>query len=265
VKQAVAFVLASCAHGTVILNRLDWRPLSETHNEFGVGSDILAHGAFDYDLISMLGGLLVARREELGPGVTALDCGANIGIYTIEWSRLMDGWGQVIAFEPQQRIFYALAGNIAINNLFNAHAFMRAVGAEQTVTMMPAPDYQQPGQFGGLNLKGQANIGQKLAATAPVEIVTIDSLGLRRVDFIKVDVEGMELEALKGAHRTIERNHPYLLVEWHISGKAPIESFLGELGYETVSVGMNLICGPRGDRYLANIRGLIEGATESAA
>ena len=40
----------------------------------------------------------------------------------------MTGWGSIEAFEPQERIYYALAGNIAINNLFNARAIFAAVG-----------------------------------------------------------------------------------------------------------------------------------------
>jgi FkbM family methyltransferase len=50
----------------------------------------------------------------------AIDCGANIGTHTIEWAKKMTGWGAVIGIEAQERIFYALAGNIAINNCFNA-------------------------------------------------------------------------------------------------------------------------------------------------
>jgi FkbM family methyltransferase len=57
----------------------------------------------------------------------AIDCGANIGVHTTQWARLMTGWGRVVAFEPQERIYYALAGNIAINNCFNVRAIHAAV------------------------------------------------------------------------------------------------------------------------------------------
>lgn len=260
-KQKVPFVLVSCDHGTVILNRLDWRKLSETHNEFGVGTDILVHGQFDFDLISMTGGMLAARREKHGPGVVALDCGANIGIYTLEWARMMTGWGSVIAFEPQERIYYALAGNVAINNLFNAKVLHKAVGDACAEISMPVPDYQLPGQYGGLSLKTGADIGQPLAQGTSVEMLSIDSLALRRVDFIKIDVEGMELEVLDGARATILLDEPYLLVEWHITGKVPIEAFLDEICYDRVTVGMNLICAPKGDEFLPRLESfLTQGA-----
>ena len=49
-----------------------------------------------------------------GDGVVAVDGGANIGVHTIEWATAMTGWGSVIAIEPQERIYYALAGTLWI-------------------------------------------------------------------------------------------------------------------------------------------------------
>ena len=65
------------------------------------------------------------RRRFHGDGVVAIDCGANIGVHTVEWAIAMTGWGSVVAIEAQERIYYALAGNIAINNCFNAIAHAR--------------------------------------------------------------------------------------------------------------------------------------------
>jgi FkbM family methyltransferase len=53
----------------------------------------------------------------------------------------MHGWGQVIAIEAQERVYYALAGNIAINNCFNARAMLAAVGNQSGVLRIPRPDY----------------------------------------------------------------------------------------------------------------------------
>lgn len=257
-RQKVPFILASSDHGTVIVSRLDWRKISDTHMEFGVGTDILVHGSFDLDLISITGGLLQVRRERYGDGAVALDCGANLGMYTLEWAKLMAGWGCIIAFEPQERIYYALAGNIAINNHFNARALHKAVGERNDVIEIPVPDYQLPGQYGGLNLENKANIGQDIKLTMPVEMVAIDALGLPRVDFIKIDIEGMEAAALNGARDTIKRNDPYLLIEWHIAGKAPIEAILSDLGYEQVYLGMNMIATPKGDPFLPRLQAMLD-------
>jgi FkbM family methyltransferase len=252
------FVLASTAHGPVILNHLDFRQLDKGGVELGVGLDILVHGEFDLPLISMTCGALEIRRRERGAGVVALDCGANIGIYTLEWARRMEGWGRVLAFEPQERIYYALAGNIALNNLFNAQAINSAIGAKRDVIDMRVPDYCVPGQFGGLSLNGRLEIGQEVTTLAPLQVIPIDDLGLRRVDFIKLDIEGMEPDALAGARKTIETSKPFMLVEWIKCGKEPIEAFMASVSFETVTLGMNLLCGPAGNEFTARMRELSE-------
>ena len=82
--------------------------------------------------------LLTQRRQHFGDGVVVVDCGANIGVHTVAWAKGMTGWGQVLAIEAQERIFYALAGNITINNCFNARAFNAAVGAADGVLRVPS-------------------------------------------------------------------------------------------------------------------------------
>jgi len=77
-----------------------------------VGIQILEHGAFDPAEVDLTRTLLALRRKYSEDGVIALDCGANIGVHTIEWAKQMDGWGSVIAIEPQERVFYALAGKL---------------------------------------------------------------------------------------------------------------------------------------------------------
>ena len=251
------FVLAASAHGPVILNHLDFRQLKDGV-ELGVGLDLLVHGEFDLPLISMTCGALEIRWRERGVGVVALDCGANIGIYTLEWARRMEGWGRVLAFEPQERIYYALAGNLALNNLFNAQAINAAVGAKGATIGMPVPDYCVPGQFGGLSLNGKGEIGQSFWTTANVRLLAIDDIDLPRVDFIKLDIEGMEPDALEGAYKTIEANKPFMLVEWIKCGKEPIEAFMATVGFDVVTIGMNMLCGPAGNEFTARMRELSE-------
>ncbi len=264
-QQKIPFVLASTAHGSIILPRNDWRKLSDTHNEFGVGADILVHGEYDLPLISMTVGVLAHQRDKHGAGVVALDCGANIGIYSIEWARAMEGWGSVIAFEPQERIYYALCGNLALNNLFNVKAHNAAIAAKVERIDMPVLDYQLPAQFGGLKLKGENTIGQEITARTPIVGVPIDSLMLKRCDFIKLDIEGMEAEALEGARSTIIDHQPFLLVEWVHAGKPAIEAILHEIGYELAYIGMNAMAGPKGNEITPRIAALEAGRAKGPA
>jgi FkbM family methyltransferase len=192
-------------------------------------------------------GLLSARRRFFGPGVVAIDGGANIGVHTLEWARHMHGWGRVIAFEAQEYVFYALAGNIALNNCWNASARWAALGEQDGFLDVPEPDYLQAGSFGSLELRprqGTEFIGQDISYDADDCVRTrmqhIDGLALERLDFLKLDVEGMEMDVLRGARRALERHKPVVLVEVIKSDAAAIGEFFEGLGYRLVKEGMGI-------------------------
>src|SRR5580700_8496589 len=147
--RKLAFVLASSNHGTMIINRLDYH-MVESQGGFGVGFQILETASFDPSEVRLAVDLLALRRKHHGDGVVAIDCGANIGVHTIEWAKAMTGWGSVLSIEAQERIYYALAGNIAINNCFNALAINAAVSSESGVMQIPSPNYLVPSSFSSL-------------------------------------------------------------------------------------------------------------------
>src|SRR5262245_14135433 len=115
----IAFCLVNSAHGSMLVNRMDYNH-TFTGDFYGVGAQIMENGAYDPRDVDTLLNLLRCRRNHFGDGVTALDGGANIGVHTLEWAKLMRAWGSVIAVEAQERIFYALAGNLTLQNCFNA-------------------------------------------------------------------------------------------------------------------------------------------------
>lgn len=117
-SKKLAFVLGSTDHGSMIINRFDYHQVNENQS-YGVGYQLLNASQFDQKEIGVILNLLKNRKESHGSGLVALDCGSNIGVYAIELAKFMNEWGSVLAFEAQERIFYALAGNIAINNCFN--------------------------------------------------------------------------------------------------------------------------------------------------
>lgn len=211
-----------------------------------MGYQLFATSACDKSEDDLVSQLLVTRRALYGDGVVVLDCGANIGVHTIVWARLMQGWGTVLAIEAQERIFYALAGNITLNNCFNARALWKAVGAHSGTIEVPIVDYFTPTSFGSLEIKPLANpehIGQTVdyKNTQTAQMVSIDDMGLDRIDFIKIDIEGMEMEALAGAMRSIQKFKPMMLIEKIKTNAQSLNGFLSDQGYQSMPCGVNVL------------------------
>lgn len=240
--RKLAFILASTDYGCLIVNRFDYGICKD--GAYGVGFQVLDTGAFEQDEANFYLTMVDLHRHYFGTGVIALDCGANFGLHTVQLARHMLDWGSVIAIEPQERIFYALAGNIVIGNHTNTRAIHAAVGAENGILRIPVPDYTRVGSFGSLELQQSPTnefIGQDIdydKSLTEVRLMTIDSLQLERLDFIKIDVEGMELEVLAGGRNTINRFHPIIAVEHVKVSIAAINIHLNELGYKTMSNDM---------------------------
>src|SRR5450631_1290022 len=186
VGRTLAFVLASSNHGAIIVNRFDYQ-MTGPGRGFGVGFQILERGCFDPQEVELAIQLLELRRIHHGDGVVAIACGANIGVHTVEWAIVMTGCGSVVSIEAQERIYYALAGNIAINNCFNAIAMHGAVSAEAGNMKIPMPDYTTASSFGSLELRQSATnefIGQKIdysdAKAVTIQKLPLDALKLPR-------------------------------------------------------------------------------------
>ena len=259
VRRKLGFVLAASKHGPLIVDRFDYRRSGESF--YGVGGQILETAAFDPEEIETVLTLLRFRRRYFGDGVVAIDCGANIGVHTIECAVAMTGWGSVLAIEAQERLYYALAGNITLNNCFNARAINAAVAAEDGMMRVPVPDYLSAASFGSLELQPRPEnefIGQNIdysdAATQALQKLRLDSLALPRVDLIKIDIEGMEAEALAGAAALIAKQRPIILVEWIKSVKAKLRETLEAAGYDVFDGAMNLLAVHREDPSLGHIK-----------
>ncbi len=258
--RKIAFVTAATEHGTLIVHRLDYH-MTAPDRGYGVGFQLLESSTHDRREVDMVVALLDLRRQYYGNGVVAVDCGANIGVHAIEWARHMTGWGAVLAIEAQERIYYALAGNIALNNCFNARAIHAAIADRPGTMKIPVPDYLSSASFGSLELRRRENtefIGQPIAYSedrmVDVQTITLDSLPLPRIDVIKIDIEGMELDALAGAAQCIGSKHPIILVETIKVDKNRLRQVLENFGYAVFESGMYFLCVHKGDKCLAHIK-----------
>lgn len=146
--------------------------------------------------------LKIVELAGLADGNVALDIGANIGFM----SRALSAHGyNVHAFEPQPVVYDVLVAN-AVGHNIKPHCC--ALGASTGVAKMPRISYSEKGNYGGLGLGGVA-----LRGTIDVPVMTLDSLELKDVGFIKIDVEGFEREVLLGACDLIEKYRPVMYIE----------------------------------------------------
>jgi FkbM family methyltransferase len=176
--------------------------------------------------------------------VVAIDFGANFGVHTIEWAKGITRWGSVLAIGAQERVYYALAGNIAINNCFNAVALHAAVSDKPSVMMISSGLFGAS-SFWQLELRKTQNtfidqpIDYSEARLVAVRAVGIDSPNLPRIDFIKIDIEGMQMEALSGAAESIARSKPVLLIESINANATTLREWLSARDYQIFRFGTN--------------------------
>ena len=122
-------------------------------------------------------------------------------------------------------MFQALCANVALNSRANVFTHHSAAGAEAGILRVPPLDPAGAHNYGGLSLSG---VGHGEA----VPVVTIDGLDLAACHLIKLDVEGMESEALRGAAATIARCRPILYVENDREARsAELISLIQSFGY----------------------------------
>lgn len=159
-----------------------------------------------------------------------LDIGANVG----QWvKRLAHSYEYIIAIEPHPKAAAHLRGlNLPPTLLKYEVVEAAACNHNESVTLhlYPASELSTITPNGLIALHGLPY------KPLVVPAVTIDSLFLMAVDFIKIDVEGAEWEVLLGSEDTIHRCHPDLLIECHSDGNAQhIWNHLTRLGYEIIT------------------------------
>jgi FkbM family methyltransferase len=187
-------------------------------NDMYIGRSLDLYGEFSEGEVELF-------RQIVEPGHVVIEVGANIGAHTVFLARQVGPQGLVLAFEPQRVVFQTLCANIALNSLPNVVCMQNAVGAAQGTIKVPLFDYTRTNNFGGLSL-GRHTVGEDVA------VVPLDIYNLPRCNLIKVDVEGMEEEVLRGAASMIARFKPLLYVENDREEKsASLIRYIDSLGY----------------------------------
>jgi FkbM family methyltransferase len=264
---AEPYQLVPSKHGPVLVNR---------HDVF-MGQAIMTYGEYSELELQFLRVLLRF------PGLV-IEVGANMGALTVPLAAELARQGrEMLALEPQPVIFQQLCANLALNGLMNVKALPYACGTENGAVSFVVPDYLTAGNFGATSMDSTPSDGERRAI---VQCVRLDDLvGPADVGVIKINVEGFELNVLKGCVGILERSKPVLYVEngrveqsakliqwlmdhgyrlwWHCPPLFNPDNHLGvkEDAYPGI-VSINMLCVPKSRAM--NIEGLTEIVDASA-
>lgn len=156
-------------------------------------------------------------RKLVSPGSVALDIGANIGAHSFFLADAVGSAGEVIAFEPTDYAFSKLQRNLALNpELATRMRCMQLMLVGEDDSEMSVR-----GLYSSWPLKTEPDLhtlhGGRMMSVSGAKALTLDAavrqLGLDRVDFIKLDIDGFECGMLIGASETLARWHPTILME----------------------------------------------------
>ena len=149
-------------------------------------------------------------KQLIQPGDNILDVGANIGVHTLAFAKAVGPQGAVWAFEMQNAVFQNLCANMALNDIQNVFAYQVAVSDAPGACHVNNLNMARRNNYGGISL----DLLVDEAAPQKIFIHTLDEIcSGNRVNLIKIDIEGMELHALKGAQEIIMRNRPLIYLE----------------------------------------------------
>ena len=185
--------LVKAKYGWMIYNKND------TH----IGASIREYGEWSPGEIEII-------KQLLKPNDVVIELGSNIGSHTLPIAKIVTE-GLVYAFEPQNLIFQNLCANIAINSLTNCICEKIALSDSiKNKLYAVSLDFTAPHNFGAYSLEDSKSNFNNLVSIETLDNKFYDSQNLK---LLKMDIEGMELHALKGGKNLIERTQPFLYLE----------------------------------------------------
>jgi FkbM family methyltransferase len=225
------FIVVDTVYGKWIVNRF-----AQYHAE----TFIKTGHPIDQDLTEIV--LSIARS--LPENCIAVDAGANTGVMTIPLAHaLKNKNGKVYSFEVQKKLFYALCGTVVLNNYDNVSVYNCGLGSMEMSLRIEDIDYTKPQDFGIISLVDQEKIAKSNHSF--VDIIPLDILELERLDFLKLDVEGMEIDILNGSIHTIKKHRPWAYIEFWNVGKEAILNWFADMDYSFIQIkGADVVCCP---------------------
>jgi FkbM family methyltransferase len=197
------------------------------------GGEVLCDLSIPYEAVVWLGKEeqqeLEILHRLLRPGDVFVDCGANVGIWTLTAASAVGPGGRVHAFEPNPATVRKLTGNLFRSGFGNVDIVPAAVGRTKGELLLRCEAEHNLSRI----------VAESDAGTVPVRVVPLDqALGTERIAGCKIDVEGAELDVLAGAERILATSRPWLCVELNPDysgdgtlGHWEVHRYLRSLGY----------------------------------
>ncbi|MDP7069579.1 MAG: FkbM family methyltransferase [Candidatus Peribacteraceae bacterium] len=168
-----------------------------------VETSLYEHGTYEAGTLDVL-------KKFLRKGDTFIDAGANIGVMSLHASMHVGSTGSVYSFEPVSETYDILQKNITLNECENINAVNVALGEYEGEAMMYKPNRSQASM-----IKQSEKYKEVQTATVKTLDQFIQEEGITKVRMLKIDVEGWELEVMKGASNLLNSSElPILIVEY---------------------------------------------------
>jgi FkbM family methyltransferase len=209
-------------------------------------SNAIRNGGYEIEVFALSHKLLEKHQD----GVV-LDIGANLGSFTVPLAarnpRLT-----FHSFEPQRVIYYQLCANIFVNGLDNVHCHHFGLSDKAERIQVTVPDYSAEANIGAFSIDKEVRENEYECSTQGrdenITVFPLDDGNHKNVRLIKVDVEGHELEVLKGGVKTLKaNNYPPIIFEawnwkpWFEPKRKELFTFLEKMGYQITEGGNNNI------------------------
>ena len=197
------------------------------HFDEFIGLSMREYGEFSEIELSLM--LKFIMKDDV-----VFDIGANIGAFTVPFAKKVGDFGEVYSFEPQKLIYEILNENVNKNKLKNVKVFNIGVGKKEEELELNDIDYSKVGNFGGVSFKYESSSFTKNIKNKKykVKVKNLDQLTeIKKCNFIKMDVEFMELEILTGGKNFLKKFRPILWIENHELYPNKINKFLLENDY----------------------------------
>ena len=195
------------------------------------GEFFIRANSADLWMLSPLGEIKIRDYFKLKSGIF-LDVGANVGKYSVIIGNQLRENGKVFAFEPEPSNLKALKRNLELNRLTNVNIIPLACSDKKDRLKL----YLNEKNSGGHSLI------EKQTSFIEVDVDTLDNRiekqKIKKVDMIKIDVEGAEADVLKGAKKILKRYHPRVIFEaWDEEHLNRIEKVLIPFKYQIKKIG----------------------------